>query len=60
MSKKGGVMEVVVDSPSTPVSPKASQDPKSIEKDKAVTNYRLTKQSALGMVLVAFASIFGR
>ena len=60
MSKKGGVMEVVVDSPVSPVSPKTEQDPKSAEKDKAVLNYRLTKQSALGMILVALASIFGR
>lgn len=53
-------MEVVVDSPVSPVSPKTEQDPKSAEKDKAVLNYRLTKQSALGMILVALASIFGR
>lgn len=60
MNKKGGVLEVKVESPTTPVSPQAAQDPKAIEKDKAVTNYRLTKDSAWGMVLVAFASIFGR
>ena len=33
---------------------------KSEERDKAAANYRFTKKSAYGMILVAFAAVFGR
>lgn len=39
---------------------KVSTIDKSEARDKAAANYRFTKKSAYGMILVAFAAIFGR
>ena len=58
---------VVVDKQNEPKQ-EAQQTPEKKEKDskrekaldKAAINYRFTKKSAFGMILVAFAAVFGR
>ena len=51
---------VTVTNSPQPASTTVIEEGDSEKRDKAVLNYRLTKKSAYGMLLVACASVFGR